>query len=80
MNKQVKKHRTTLSNRQSHIVTDSYVELDTTHKMIYQREKQIPKNVYIECLRDKLHVMIDENQEDQADQQMLIAGGDNVVL
>ena len=56
------------------------MELDTTYKIIYQKEKQIPTNVYMECLRDKLHEMINEIQEDQADLQELIGGDDNVVF
>lgn len=80
MNKQVKKHRTTVRNRQTHAITASYMELDTTYKMIHLKEKQIPTNIYMECLRDKLDVMINEIQEEQIEQRELIAGDDNVIF
>ena len=51
MNKQVKKHRTTVRNRQSDEVTAAFMELDTTYKMIYHKEKEIKTDVYMDCLR-----------------------------
>ena len=54
MNKQVKKFRTTIRNRQTQAVTVSYMELNTTYKMINMREKGKFTAPYIDCLRDKI--------------------------
>ena len=80
MNKQVKKHRTTVRNRQSHQVTASFMELDTTYKMMYLKEKQVPTNVYMECLRDKVFEMMEEIEEKFLEQQAIQGDNGNVVV
>ena len=52
-NKQVKKFRTTNRNRQTHVITSAYMELDTTYKMIDSRRRESAKVVYIDCIRDR---------------------------
>ena len=41
MNKQVKKFRTTVRNKQTHAVTAAYTELDTTYKLIESRQHEL---------------------------------------
>jgi hypothetical protein len=74
VNKQVKKHRTTVRNRQSHEVTASLMELDATYKMIQLKEKKVKMNTYVECLREKI-LDLEEFEE-----QELNAANENVVF
>jgi hypothetical protein len=54
MNKQVKKFRTTLRNRQAHVVTIAYMELDTVYKMEKKNLDYNRKEKCMICLRDKI--------------------------
>ena len=80
MNKQVKKHRTTVRNRQSHVVTASYMELDTIYKMIDLKEKKVTVNVYMECLREKYYEILEDIAEEQQELEALGAEDGNVVV
>jgi hypothetical protein len=80
MNKQVKKHRTTVRNRQSHEVTASLMELDTTYKMIRLKEKKIKTNTYLECLREKIFDLQEEIEVEEFEEQELNAANENVVF
>ena len=80
MNKQVKKHRTTVRNRQSHVVTASYMELDTIYKMIDLKEKKVTVNVYMECLREKYYEVLEDIAEEQQELEALGAEDGNVVV
>lgn len=53
MNKQVKKFRTTTRNRQSHLVTSAYMELDSIYDMMRSKREGPKVGTYLECLRDK---------------------------
>ena len=53
MNKQVKKFRTTTRNRQSHLVTSAYMELDSIYSMMRTKSEGPIVGTYLECLRDK---------------------------
>ena len=80
MNKQVKKHRTTVRNRQSHVVTASYMELDTIYKMIDLKEKKVTVNVYMECLREKYYDILEDIAEEQQELEALGAEDGNIVV
>jgi hypothetical protein len=54
MNKQVKKFRTTVRNRQAHVVTIANMELDTVYKMEKKNLDYNRKEKYMICLRDKI--------------------------
>ena len=57
MNKMVKKFRTTLRNRQTHVVTSSYMELDMIYKMIRKSTEVKKKVPYIDSLRGVIQVL-----------------------
>ena len=80
MNKQLEKHRTTVRNRQSHLVTASLMELDTTYKMIRNKEKRVKTNTSMECLREKIIDLEEEFEMDNIEQQDLNAANENVVF
>ena len=63
MNKQVKKFRTTLRNRQSHEVTSAYMELDTFYKMETKNEIYNKESPDMECLREKVLEIQEEDEE-----------------
>ena len=54
MNKQVKKFRTTVRNKQTHPVTSAYMELDTIYKMEKRSSDYDRKDCYMTCLREKI--------------------------
>lgn len=64
MNKQVKKFRTTNRNRRTQIITSSYMELDTTYRMINSRNKGPNTKPYIDCLRDKFFEIAEDVREE----------------
>ena len=69
MNKQVKKFRTTVRNRQTHQVTSAYMELDTVYKMEKKNEEYNKVENYMLCLREKILQI----EEDYVENQMLAA-------
>ena len=75
MNKQVKKFRTTTRNRQTQAITASYMELDTTYKMINMREKGKFTAPYIDCLRDKILDITKEVEDSERNLQDDANGG-----
>ena len=42
----------------------SCMELDSTYKMMYLKEKQVLTNVYMECLRDEVHDIMEEIEDE----------------
>ena len=68
MNKMVKKFRTTLRNRQTHIVTSSYMELDIIYKMIRKSTEAKKKAVYIDSLRDFIQVLEAEYRDERGEE------------
>ena len=69
MNKQVKRLRTAVRNRQTHQVTSAYMELDTVYKMEKKNEEYNKVENYMLCLREK-NLRI---EEDYVENQMLAA-------
>lgn len=69
MNKQVKKFRTTVRNRQTHQVISAKMELDTVYKMEKKNEEYNKVENYMLCLREK----ISQIEEDYVENQMLAA-------
>lgn len=65
MNKQAKFYRTTLRNRQSHTVTQAYMELNSTYKMMEKKTKHTATRPYMECLRDKFQQIQEEVEEEK---------------
>lgn len=63
MNKQVKKFRTTVRNRQSHEVTSAYMELDTLYKMETKNESYNKESPCMKCLRENVLVIQEEHVE-----------------
>lgn len=63
MNKNVKKFRTTDRNRQSHDVMKSFMELDSIYRMIDKRDDSKTQAPYLEILRERIHVIVEENDE-----------------
>ena len=63
MNKQMKKFRTTLRNRQSHEVTSAYMELDTLYIMETKNESYNKESPYMECLRERVLEIQKEHEE-----------------
>lgn len=76
MNKMVKKFRSTERNRQTHIVTSSYMELDIIYKMIRKSTAVRKKAVYIDSLREIIEALKAEYQEEMAEQDEARAGGE----
>ena len=76
MNKMVKKFRSTERNRQTHIVTSSYMELDIIYKMIRKSTAVRKKAVYIDSLREIIEALKAEYQEEMAAQDEALAGGE----
>lgn len=65
MNKQVKKFRTTVRNRQTHQMTSAYMELDTVYKMEKKNEEYIRVDNYMLCLREKILQIEEDYIENQ---------------
>ena len=64
-NKQVKKFRTTTRNRQTHKVTEAYMEIDTTLRMrdaVAAGQQTVP---YLKALRHAIQDALDEAREDE---------------
>ena len=65
MNKQVKKFRTTVRNKQTHAVTAAYVELVTTYKLIESRQHEPVKAQFLDLLMDAFQDIEDEIEAEQ---------------
>ena len=63
----VKKFRTTLRNRQTRIVTSSYMELDMVYKIITKSSEVQKKVPYIDSLRNVIQVL-DAEYHDKMDE------------
>ena len=63
MNKTFKKFRTTDRNRQSHDVMKSFMELDSIYKMIDKRDDSKTQAPYLEILRERIHMIVEEDDE-----------------
>ena len=56
------------------------MELDTIYKIIYLKEKQVPTNVYMECLREKVHEIMEEIEDEILEQRALHDDNGHIVV
>ena len=81
MDKMIKKFRTTVRNRQTHIATSSYMELNMLYKMIRKSTLVKKKALHIEFLRkiiEELEAEVNDELGEQA--EALIGGEEDEVL
>ena len=64
MNKQVKKHRTTIRNPQQHDCTAALMELETTYRMIESRKHKPAEVMYIDRLQETFRNVQEELEEE----------------
>jgi hypothetical protein len=70
-NKEIKQHRTTIRNRQTHKVTNSYLELNSTYRIMRQRKSRVEGKMYLECIRDKIFEIEDDVEEEMREEAEL---------
>ena len=70
MNKQVKKHRTTVRNQQHHAATSALMELESTYKMIENRREQPAEVLYIDRLKETFRNVQEEIAIDAAEESL----------
>jgi len=64
-NKNTKKHRTVVRNRQSHIVTKAYMEIDSVLRMERAIEEGKATMPYLKAVRLEIDAMLEEEEEEE---------------